>query len=107
MAHQRVVLVEEPVVALENLYQAVLFILSAGVVVDVGVEERRHAKLGVPRPKQAVIADGLRNARRGENRVEPAGLGAHRPAIGYVLHHLLKVLGLPVPSVPAYWLAGT
>ena len=83
-------------ITLEHLDQAILLVDGTAVVVDVGVEERRHLELWVLVAEDAVVGDGLGDAAGGEHRVELARERAAPPVAGDVLHDLTHVLGIAV-----------
>ena len=87
------VLVIALVVVPDDLLKTIFLVIRAGVVIDVGVKERRDLQFRKLFLHQAVVLNRLIDARSGKQRVELAVVTQNRPVLADILnhHHLMRL----------------
>ena len=82
---------ERLVVIGDDFGQRILFVCRSFVVVDIGIEQRRHMQLGCLLLEQVIIIDSFRNGTGSEHRMEFARMAEHRELFKNVRDHHTRV----------------
>ena len=84
------------VVVPDDLFKTIFLVIRSGVVVDVGVKERRDLQVWQLFLHQAIVLSCLIDARCGKQRVELAVVTQDRPVFPDILNHHHLVRSAPV-----------
>ena len=82
---------ERLVVIGDDFGQRILFVCRSFVVVDIGIEQRRHMQLGCLLLEQVIIIDSFRNGTGREQRMEFARMAEHWELFKNVRDHHTRV----------------